>query len=548
LPQTYRPLPFLIPSRPSPVAWFGGILFAGLLLALFIHLGLAPLRLEEPRRALISLEMLFQDNWVVPTEMGEYYYKKPPVYNWVIGASYWLWGNHSEWAVRFLSVVSFVATGGLVFVIGRHYVDQTFGIYAGLLTLAMVDIVFYFSTAAGEIDLFYSLITLASFFTLFHFYQRQQYYTMFIITYAMGAVGTLTKGLPSPVFLGVSVLVWLAYRRDLKRLFTAAHLAGIGVVLALVGGYFAYYNQFNDVARYFSSEESLWSQTSERTAFQNSIGALLTHLVLFPLETLKNVAPATLLLPFLLRRGMVRTLMQQPFVAFCALMLVGNGLVYWLSPGTRSRYIYMLYPLLVIVLTYAYHSYRPTVDLRHRIFRIAVRGLLVLTVVAGLVLLFVPLPELPFSVGGAAATLVLSAAGLLLFQVRQPHHSLLLVIALVVLLRLVFNFTILPARATSGTGYEQKQHGLRIAQLTQGRDLHLYPDTRFSLSTVFYIERARQEVLAYREPEANSGFYLVDSQSLSDRKYTVFYTFAYYDRNFLLVTFGANQPDPALEP
>ncbi len=519
-----------------------------LLLGFFVHLGLAPLRLEEPRRALISLEMLFRHNWIVPTEMGEYYYKKPPVYNWVIGASYWLWGNHSEWAVRFLSVVSFVATGGLVFALGRRYVDRTFGIYAGLLTLAMVDIVFYFSTAAGEIDLFYALITLASFFTLFHFYQRQQYYAMFMITYALGAVGTLTKGLPSPVFLGVSVLVWLAYRRDLRKLFTGAHLAGIAVFLALVGGYFAYYHQFNDVMSYFGSEESLWSQTSERTAFKNSIGALLAHLFLFPLETLKNVAPATLLLPFLLRRGMLRTLMQQPFVGFCLLMLAGNGLVYWLSPGTRSRYVYMLYPLLVIVLTYAYHSYPLTVDIRHRVFRVAVRVLLVLTVVAGLALPFVPLPEVPFSAGAVATALVLGAAGLLVLQVRQPQHSLLLVIALVGLLRLVFDFTILPVRATMGKGYEQKEYGLRVAELTQGEALHLYPGTRFSLTTVFYLERARQEVLAYQTPNEATGYFLVDSQLLSDRKYTVFYTFTTYDREFLLVTFGPNQPNAAPEP
>ena len=519
-----------------------------LLLGFFVHLGRAPLRLEEPRRALISLEMLFQDNWIVPIEMGEYYYKKPPVYNWVIGTSYWLWGNHSEWAVRFWSVVSFVATGGLVLAMGRRYVDQTFGIYAGLLTLAMVDIVFYFSTAAGEIDLFYSFVTLASFFTLFHFYQRQQYYAMFVVTYALGAVGTLTKGLPSPVFLGVSVLVWLAYRRDLRRLFTGAHLAGIGVFVVLVGGYFAYYNLFNDVALYFTSEESLWSQTSERTAFQNSIGALVMHLFTFPLETLKNVAPATLLLPFLLRRGMLRALMQQPFVGFCLLMLAGNGLVYWLSPGTRSRYVYMLYPLLVIVLTYGYYSYPRAVDVRHRIFRISVRVLLVLTVVAGLALPFVPLPAVPFSVGAVAVALVLGAAGLLLLQVRQPQHSLLLVIALVGLIRLVFNFTILPARATMGKGYEQKEYGLRVAELTQGEELHLYPGTRFSLTTVFYIERARQEVLAYQVPGGGDGYFLVDAQLLPEQKYTVFYTFTTYDREFLLVTFGANQPNPASEP
>jgi 4-amino-4-deoxy-L-arabinose transferase-like glycosyltransferase len=118
LPQSRFALSSSAPHRTSLFNLLAAVAFVLLLLGFFVHLGLSPLRLEEPRRALISLEMLFRDNWVVPTEMGEYYYKKPPVYNWVIGASYWLWGSQSEWAVRFLSVVSFVATGGLVFLVG----------------------------------------------------------------------------------------------------------------------------------------------------------------------------------------------------------------------------------------------------------------------------------------------------------------------------------------------------------------------------------------------------------------------------------------------
>ncbi|MGB3779328.1 MAG: hypothetical protein WA960_13295, partial [Tunicatimonas sp.] len=113
---------------------------------------------------------------------------------------------------------------------------------------------------------------------------------------------------------------------------------------------------------------------------------------------------------------------------------------------------------------------------------------------------------------------------------------------------LVFDFTILPARATMGKGYEQKEYGLRVAELTQGEALHLYPGTRFSLTTVFYLERARQEVLAYQTPNEATGYFLVDSQLLTDQKYTVFYTFTTYDREFLLVTFGSNQPNAAPEP
>ena len=78
---------------------------------LFIKLGHQPLYLEEPRRALIALEMIYNDNYIVPTEFGEYYYKKPPVWNWIIIGSYNLFNNYSEYSVRFFSTISFLLMG-----------------------------------------------------------------------------------------------------------------------------------------------------------------------------------------------------------------------------------------------------------------------------------------------------------------------------------------------------------------------------------------------------------------------------------------------------
>ena len=50
-----------------------------LIVSLFINLGMQPLYLEEPRRAIIALEMIFNKNFIVPTELGEFYYNKPPL-------------------------------------------------------------------------------------------------------------------------------------------------------------------------------------------------------------------------------------------------------------------------------------------------------------------------------------------------------------------------------------------------------------------------------------------------------------------------------------
>ena len=504
----------------------------------FICLGHAPLKHEEPRRALIALEMLFQGNWIVPTEMGEYYYKKPPLYNWVIIGGFKLFRNYSEYAVRFFSILSFLGMGGLVFLMGRRYVSFSLGAYAGLLTWIMVDILFYFSATAGEIDLFYSFITLASFFTIYHFYQRQQYYWLFITTYALGALGTLTKGLPSPVFLAVSLGVFFLYQGNFRKLFSLAHLTGILTFLLIVGGYFWWYNQYNPFMYYFTSEDSLWSQSSERTMLENKLTTLLPHLFLFPLETLKNVAPASLLLLFTLRRGIPTAIRQQPFILFCLILFLSNIAVYWISPGTRSRYVYMLYPLLVAVLAYSYTSFTlNSPSLRFRWFHGVVTGLIVLAGMTSVALPFIPqLEEIPNKVVVAVVANVVLIA-LLVLHLRKPTYALLNVIMLAVILRFIFALLILPYRALEGSAASDKEDAQQITEITQGQPLYLYKDSRCSLSTVFYLERAREEVLSHKQDAAPQEFFLADRRLLTDVEYEVFYTFTYEDLEFVLIKF-----------
>ena len=68
------------------ISRFPGKTFAALLfLAIppfFINLGLLPLFADEPTRANVALEMILSGNYSVPTIGGEYYYNKPPVYNY----------------------------------------------------------------------------------------------------------------------------------------------------------------------------------------------------------------------------------------------------------------------------------------------------------------------------------------------------------------------------------------------------------------------------------------------------------------------------------
>lgn len=516
--------------------WLSLLAIALLTVSLFIHLGQVPLRLEEPRRALIALEMLFNDNLIVPTEMGEFYYKKPPLYNWLIMGAYQLFGQYSEYATRFFSVLFFIGMGILIFLTGRKYVGLHFAAYSALLFLISVDLLFYFTNTAGEIDLFYSFLTLASFFSLFHFYEQRQYLALFLFTYFFAALGTLTKGFPSTVFLGISLPVFFLYNKDFKRLFTRPHFAGIALYLLIITGYFWMYARHNGLDAYFAA---MWSQSSERTVLEKSVLSAVIHLLVFPLETLKNIAPASLLLLFLFRKDLWNTLQKNRLMVFCIFIFFSNIMVYWISPGTRSRYVYMLYPLPVMVLTYAYLHFSNAASFRTR-QNIFARIVTVLICIGLLTCVALPwIPPLQGLDNMIWLMLVFTpACGILLwFHLRKPAYSLIQLILLTILLRLVFDFTVLPYRATHTSAYRDKLDAKNISEITQNSPLHLFEDTRFSLSTVFYIERERKQVLSRKYEPSSEGFYVADQALLSHHDYHVFYSFTYDNRDFLLIKF-----------
>ena len=90
-------------------------------IAVCYNLGLLELRLEEPRRALVALEMMMRNSYLVPEINGELYFTKPPLFNWMIAISFWLAGNKSEWAARLPGILSYFATGAVLYWFAKKY-------------------------------------------------------------------------------------------------------------------------------------------------------------------------------------------------------------------------------------------------------------------------------------------------------------------------------------------------------------------------------------------------------------------------------------------
>jgi dolichol-phosphate mannosyltransferase len=128
----------LSPPHPRPLSpeWRGGkwpkfIAFLLLLLAAgLLFLGRLRSPLLEPEEAVyaeVPREMTAAGNWVVPLRQGRPYYEKPPLFYWLIMASYDSLGVH-DWSARLIPCT----TGLGIILVTFWWGNRSFGFRAGL--------------------------------------------------------------------------------------------------------------------------------------------------------------------------------------------------------------------------------------------------------------------------------------------------------------------------------------------------------------------------------------------------------------------------------
>lgn len=481
--------------------------------ALLINLGIVPLYVEEPRRATIALEMLFRGNWLVPTINGEFYYLKPPVFNWILASIYNLAAYPSELITRIPTIVSLLMLGGIIFWTGKKYVSLSFGALSAFLFVTAAGNLF-FNSLLAEIDIFYSMITYAGLISMFHLQNRKKYLLLFLVVYFLGAVGTLTKGLPSIVFTGLSILVFFIVNREFKRLFTWSHLAGILLYLLIVGGYFIAYNQQGDAVRYLLH---LSIESGQRLS-GNTFWDYLRHMALYPLDTLMNLLPASILLLFTIRGSFLKDIRKNSFMKFALLMLIVHFPVYWLPPGGRQRYIIMLYPFIIQIFTYFFLLYFKEEKGKSRAFKVIITTSLAVGTVACLVPLLVRQMDFIPNLLIICLSSFFVMSIIFLFQLIKPKYSILSLVLAMIVIRLFFDFTVLPVRATEGAAPANRQAALEIARLTKGEPLSIYQSTYFPMQSVFYLERERNEIVPIKNRVVPGEYFISETNLLKAYK------------------------------
>ncbi len=324
--------------------------------ALFYHLGVVSIFLgvDEATRALVSWEMMLSGEYFTPTINGEFYYKKPPLYNWILILFFKLFG-YSEFVMRIPNVLALFAFAYVVYYFNHNHFKKLEAILLALMIITCAR-VFFWESYFAYIDILFSMIIYTMIMSIHYFYLKDKMSALFIISYILCAIAYLLKGLPAIVFLGISLLSFFIWKRKLKQLFSLGHFMGMASFSIILFSYYFLYQYNNDLDAILST---LWEESIKRTASRTSFLGTIKHLLSFPFEMIYHYLPWTLFVPFLFTKIGRQSAFGSDYSKFCLLMFSSNILVYWISPNVYPKYILMLVPLIYTVAFAAYQKNKP---------------------------------------------------------------------------------------------------------------------------------------------------------------------------------------------
>ncbi len=496
-------------------------------IAYFFRLNSYQLIFEEPRRALVALEMLLADNWIVPTTNAELYYNKPPLYNWILIGFFTLLGK-AEWVVRLPSILSLFLTAFFHYKLSKRYIGKDAAMLSALFYLTSADILFYFSLL-GEIDLFYALIVYMQAMLIFHFYQQKKWNSLFIYSYLLTAAGVLTKGIPSLFFQAITLLVIFILNNDFKRLFSFRHLIGILLLFFCVGGYFYLYSGYHDVGPYLAR---LFTETFSRTGIESSLADNLKHFANFPIQLIKISAPWFLLFLLTTKTKWKSVLNEHPFLKFSLWFCLANGLLYFLSPGTRERYLYMFFPFIYSLL--AFTLLQNTEVNREKWTRIFYHfvGITISAGLAGMAIFGIIRNDSWIYIIPCFALAVIVISGLYFLKFSSLKEWIPAVIVLILIARTGFDLIILPTKKEHDP---YKADAIKMSEIIGNEDIYLIGEpehkvddvkfagfhftryereepTYLAFQTSYYLSRFTGKLLKYTQSQERDGFYISQEQ------------------------------------
>jgi 4-amino-4-deoxy-L-arabinose transferase-like glycosyltransferase len=199
-------------------------------------LGSIAIKGEEGRRILPAVRMLETGNYIVPQVGSNPYYRKPPLVNWLVAASFKLFGVRNEWTARLPSAFSVLAVAIAFVTVARAALGARGSIIAAMIWLTNIGIIE--KGRLIEIEALYvSLCGLAIIFWLSFFIQKKSPWLIWLPASVFLGLGLLAKGPTHLVFFYGIVIAVLAYWKNWRVLLHPAHFAGLVVMIGIAAAW-----------------------------------------------------------------------------------------------------------------------------------------------------------------------------------------------------------------------------------------------------------------------------------------------------------------------
>lgn len=531
-------------SKKEDVLLYG--LLALLVFSLFHRLDFLHLKFEEPRRALVSLEMIRSGDWLHPSIYGLPYYNKPPIYNWVLALCIKVFGT-DNWVIRLPTVLSLLGVCGLNFWFFRKKIGHKEALWSTIFFATSLNIYYYFSFQ-GEIDMFYTLIVYTQVLVIFYYFEKGDFWRLFLLSYLLTSIGFLTKGMPSIGFQGMTLIGFMLYYKKFRWFFSLQHLIAGSISVLIIASYFIAYDATGGQAEFYLSK--IFFEGTRRTVNHNQTFQFLHSFLSFLPLMIYLLSPWLILGVFGVSKEKLREQWGNPWLKQALIFLLFNLPIYWLSAGTRDRYLYMFLPFFMVWIAPWVLSAVDKTPVRK-----VTSAVMVAVGIAALVLLFTSFASLP------NAHIVLISLGLLLiffgalnYQKRQ-FSPMLSWLILLVLLRLSFNYLVFEDRKREEVSANFATIIEEIVDLTGGQPIYYHTPTKYEevslplidqsiyfrsvdrlhYSFTYYLNNASLQTLKYSEELLPKTYVIMPVSELPVGTNQILLEFELGEKSYLLI-------------
>ena len=204
------------------------LLFAAWFIMFLPGLGVVELKGEEGRRTMPGIEMMQNGNWSMCYLSGRPYYSKPPMINWLSAGGIMLWGEQSEFAVRFPSTIFVLLFVTMLVAIPNRAISFDKRVIAAVLFMTTISIME--KGRQIEIEAVYvSMSAMACYWWLRGWLGKYNCWSMWLGSSIFLTMGMLTKGPVILLIFYAMVLFVLVAEKKWLTLLHSSHFVSIAV-------------------------------------------------------------------------------------------------------------------------------------------------------------------------------------------------------------------------------------------------------------------------------------------------------------------------------